>query len=196
MADIMQDTGIKVDATEPGGIGGPFVEPENIRGNIFESSMNDLDVALNRLETIRTTANSLPFGNPAPGRSITSRFGNRLDPFLGRLALHAGVDFRAETGAAVRTTGAGKVITAGNVGGYGNMVEIDHGQGITTRYGHMSVISVKTGDVVATGDVIGRAGSTGRSTGPHIHYEVRRHDQPVDPMSFLSAGSKLQTYLN
>lgn len=196
MADIMQDTGVRVDATEPGGIGGPFVEPENIRGNIFESSMNDLDVALNRLETIRTTANSLPFGNPAPGRSITSRFGNRLDPFLGRLALHAGVDFRAETGAAVRTTGAGKVITAGNVGGYGNMVEIDHGQGITTRYGHMSVISVKTGDVVATGDVIGRAGSTGRSTGPHIHYEVRRHDQPVDPMSFLSAGSKLQTYLN
>jgi murein DD-endopeptidase MepM/ murein hydrolase activator NlpD len=85
---------------------------------------------------------------------------------------------------------------AGNSGGYGNMVEIDHGKGITTRYGHMSAILVKVGDRIETDDIIGRAGSTGRSTGPHIHYEVRRNDQAIDPIRFLTAGSKLKTYLN
>lgn len=196
MAAIMTRTGVKIAETQPSGIGGPFVEPDGTNGGIFENSMNDLDIALNRLETMRATAGELPFGNPAPGRTITSRFGNRMDPFLGKPALHAGIDFQAETGANVRTTGAGTVTTAANTGGYGNMVEIDHGQGITTRYGHMSAILVKAGDKVEAGDVIGRAGSTGRSTGPHVHYEVRRNDSPVDPMRFLSAGVKLQSYLN
>ncbi|WP_313616731.1 M23 family metallopeptidase [Agrobacterium sp.] len=196
MAAIMSRTGVKIDDQQPSGIGGPFVEPQGTNGSIFESSMNDLDIALNRLETMRATAGELPFGNPAPGRNITSRFGNRMDPFLGRPALHAGIDFQAETGANVRTTGAGTVVTAANIGGYGNLVEIDHGQGITTRYGHMSAILVKAGDTVEAGDIIGRAGSTGRSTGPHVHYEVRRNDSPVDPMRFLNAGIKLQTYLN
>lgn len=196
MAEIMTRSGVKIDEAQPSGIGGPFVEPQSTNGSIFDASMNDLDIALNRLETMRSTAQELPFGNPAPGRAITSRFGNRMDPFLERPALHAGIDFQAETGANVRSTGAGTVITAGNSGGYGNMVEIDHGQGITTRYGHMSSILVKTGTRVQAGDIIGRAGSTGRSTGPHVHYEVRRNDSPIDPMRFLSAGVKLQTYLN
>jgi murein DD-endopeptidase MepM/ murein hydrolase activator NlpD len=129
------------------------------------------------------------------GRAITSRFGNRMDPFLGRPALHTGIDFRAETGADVKSTGAGKVTVAENSGGYGNMVEIDHGQGVSTRFGHLSAILVKAGDRVEAGDVIGRAGSTGRSTGPHVHYEVRRNDTPVDPMRFLIAGTELKTYL-
>ncbi|MCJ9674636.1 M23 family metallopeptidase, partial [Neorhizobium sp. SHOUNA12B] len=142
------------------------------------------------------TARDLPFGNPAPGRPVTSRYGNRIDPFLGRMALHAGIDFQASTGDDVKSTGSGKVISAGAASGYGNMVEIDHGQGITTRYGHMSKILVKEGDEVAAGEVIGRAGSTGRSTGPHVHYEVRRDGNPIDPVHFLNAGMKLTTYLN
>jgi murein DD-endopeptidase MepM/ murein hydrolase activator NlpD len=176
------------------GIGGPYVEPRE-PGSRFDASLEELDSALTRLESARETARALPFSNPAPGHSITSRFGNRVDPFLGRLALHAGIDFEARTGDDVKSTGAGKVVAAGSSGGYGNMVEIDHGQGISTRYGHMSKILVAVGDEVETGEVVGRAGSTGRSTGPHVHYEVRRHGQAVDPMRFLNAGMKLTTYL-
>jgi murein DD-endopeptidase MepM/ murein hydrolase activator NlpD len=195
MADIIRSTGIKIDDKSSENIGGPFVEPMTASAETFETSLSNLDDALNRLESVRGAAVTLPFGNPAPGREISSRFGNRIDPFLGRLALHAGVDFVAETGADVHTTGAGTVISAGFSGGYGNMVEVDHGKGITTRYGHMSQILVKEGDKVALGDVLGKAGSTGRSTGPHVHYEVRLNDNPVDPMRFLVAGTELKTYL-
>lgn len=197
MATIMRRTGVEIPdaaSSKQGGIGGPFVEPVGI--NRFESSLSDLDSALNRLDAVREAAQKLPFGNPAPGREITSGFGNRIDPFLGRLALHAGVDFQADTGASVKSTGAGQVVAAGMSGGYGNMVEIDHGQGITTRYGHLSSILVSVGDKVEAGSVIGRAGSTGRSTGPHVHYEVRRDGDAVDPMRFLNAGLKLTTYMN
>ncbi len=101
------------------GIGGPFVEPA-VFNDPFEDSINDLDTALERLDNARRTARKLPFGNPSPNSSITSRFGNRTDPFLGRLALHAGIDFRVSTGTEVRSTGAGTVVTAGRNGGYGN----------------------------------------------------------------------------
>ena len=197
MAAIMSRTGVKIEApSEPeSGLGGPFVEPMTSAGT-FDASLDELDAALSRLESVRETARTLPFGNPAPGRNVTSRFGNRIDPFLGRLALHAGIDFQAETGSKVLCTGAGKVVAAGTSGGYGNMVEIDHGQGVTTRYGHLSRILVKVGDTVVAGDVIGRAGSTGRSTGPHVHYEVRRNGNAVDPVHFLNAGMKLTNYLN
>jgi murein DD-endopeptidase MepM/ murein hydrolase activator NlpD len=198
MAAIMRRTGVEVETSPRSpekGLGGPFVEPVTSAG-AFDASLNELDTALSRLENVRETARVLPFGNPAPGRSVTSRFGNRIDPFLGRLALHAGIDFQAETGARVLSTGAGEVIAAGTSGGYGNMVEIDHGQGITTRYGHMSRVLVKAGDRVAAGDVVGLAGSTGRSTGPHVHYEVRRDGNAVDPARFLNAGMKLISYLN
>lgn len=195
MADIIRSTGVKVENTAKEGIGGPFVEPVTDSAGTFETSLSNLDTALKRLETVRGTAQALPFGNPAPGRDISSRFGNRIDPFLGRLALHAGVDFVATTGADIHTTGAGTVKSAGFSGGYGNMVEVDHGKGITTRYGHMSQILVKEGDKVGLGDIIGKAGSTGRSTGPHVHYEIRINDNPIDPMRFLVAGTELKTYL-
>ncbi|WP_432443346.1 M23 family metallopeptidase [Neorhizobium galegae] len=199
MTSIMRRTGISVPPpqaakNEDGGIGGPFVEPA--AADPFDSQLDQLDAALTRLETVRQTAVSLPYGNPAPGHDITSRFGNRIDPFLGRLALHAGIDFDAETGATVRATGAGRVTVAGDSSGYGNMVEIDHGHGITTRYGHLSRILVSEGDLVSSGDIIGRAGSTGRSTGPHVHYEVRRDGAAIDPIHFLNAGLKLTSYLN
>jgi len=192
MADIIRSTGLKIDDKPDDAIGGPFVEAST---NPFQASLADLDDALDRLETVRGTAERLPLGNPAPGRDITSRFGNRMDPFLGRPALHTGIDFRAETGADVRATGAGTVSFAGYSGGYGNMVEVDHGKGVTTRYGHLSQILVRTGEKIELSDVIGKAGSTGRSTGPHVHYEVRLNDEAVDPMRFLVAGTELKTYL-
>jgi murein DD-endopeptidase MepM/ murein hydrolase activator NlpD len=177
-----------------GGVGGPFLEP--MKFDRFNASLDELDSALSRLETVRETALALPYGNPAPGQGITSRFGNRPDPFLGRLAFHGGIDFQAETGLPVKATGAGKVITAGWSSGYGNLVEVDHGQGITTRYGHMSRILVREGQTISAGDIVGRAGATGRATGPHVHYEVRRNGEAVNPIHFLNAGLKLTTYMN
>ncbi|MGE8104199.1 peptidoglycan DD-metalloendopeptidase family protein [Allorhizobium sp. NPDC080224] len=198
IAAILRRQGVPIDeqaalpATDA--VGGPYLAPQSDRD--FNASLNALDVALTRLETVRETAKRLPFANPAPGREITSRFGNRPDPFFGGLAMHAGIDFRAPTGTEIRSTGAGKVVTASFSGGYGNMVEIDHGLGLSTRYGHMSRILVSEGDTVETGQILGLAGSTGRSTGPHLHYEVRRNGDPVDPMRFLNAGMKLTPLIN
>nr|WP_246709741.1 peptidoglycan DD-metalloendopeptidase family protein [Rhizobium laguerreae] len=174
-------------------VGGPYVEPESNDG--FNNSLVALDGALTRLEAVRSTAESLPFRNPAIGKDVTSPFGNRRDPFLGRLALHSGIDFRFSPGERIRPTAPGKVISAGWTGGYGNMVEVDHGNGISTRYGHMSEVLVKVGDTVDRNDVIGLAGSTGRSTGTHLHYEVRQDGNPVDPVYFMNAGLKLATYI-
>ncbi|MBX5198880.1 peptidoglycan DD-metalloendopeptidase family protein [Rhizobium sp. NZLR10] len=174
-------------------VGGPYVEPES--NDDFNNSLAALDGALTRLESVRSTAESLPFRNPALGKDVTSPFGNRRDPFLGRLALHSGIDFRFTPGEKIRPSAPGKVIAAGWTGGYGNMVEVDHGNGISTRYGHMSQVLVKVGDTVDRSDVIGLAGSTGRSTGTHLHYEVRQDGHAVDPVYFMNAGLKLATYI-
>ncbi|WEX75883.1 M23 family metallopeptidase [Sinorhizobium numidicum] len=175
-------------------IGGPFVEPQI--EDRFDQSLAALDSALLELEQTRDAARKLPLANPAPASDITSNFGNRLDPFLGRLALHAGIDFRAATGTRIRSTAAGTVTMAGPAGGYGNMIEIDHGNGVATRYAHLAVILVSTGDRVTADEVIGKSGTTGRSTGPHLHYEIRLNGQAVDPMRFLRAGVKVAGYMN
>jgi murein DD-endopeptidase MepM/ murein hydrolase activator NlpD len=134
----------------------------------------------------------VPVRKPLVGElSISSGFGVRQDPFLGRPAMHTGLDLRGDTGEKVYATAAGKVTTAGWDGGYGKMVEIDHGHGLSTRFGHLSEIDVKTGQKVHLGQVIGRVGSTGRSTGPHLHYETRLNGDPVDPQKFLRAGTRL-----
>jgi murein DD-endopeptidase MepM/ murein hydrolase activator NlpD len=199
---ILANTGFKLpskladigaDEDDGNAIGGPYLEPES--ATEFESSIADLDVALDKLEHVKALALKFPLANPAPNRRITSLFGNRIDPFFGKLAMHAGIDFRQKTGSEVKATGAGVVIHAGTAGGYGIMVEIDHGNGITTRYGHLSKVLVKEGDVINAGDLIALSGSTGRSTGPHLHYEVRRNGSAVDPMRFLNAGLKLTSYL-
>jgi murein DD-endopeptidase MepM/ murein hydrolase activator NlpD len=122
---------------------------------------------------------------------FSSGFGVRSDPFLGRPAMHTGLDFRASTGDPVRATANGKVVNAGWAGGYGRMVEIDHGNGLSTRYGHLSEIGVKVGEQIKIGQVIGAVGSTGRSTGPHLHYETRIDGDAVDPQKFLRAGVRL-----
>jgi murein DD-endopeptidase MepM/ murein hydrolase activator NlpD len=105
--------------------------------------------------------------------------------------MHTGLDFRAQTGDPVRATANGKVVSSGWSGSYGRMVEIDHGNGLSTRYGHLSEINVKVGDYVKIGQVIGEVGSTGRSTGPHLHYETRIDGEAVDPQKFLRAGVRL-----
>lgn len=198
ISGILRRNGVAVDdeisLQDSDAIGGPYMAPQP--SEAFNASLNELDGALSRLEAVRDTAKRLPFANPAPGKDITSRFGNRPDPFFGGLAMHAGIDFRSPVGGEIRSTGAGKVIAAGPAGGYGNMVEIDHGLGLTTRFGHMSRILVKLGDEVASGDLIGLSGNTGRSTGPHIHYEVRRNGEAVDPMHFLNAGMKLTSLID
>ncbi|NLS15839.1 peptidoglycan DD-metalloendopeptidase family protein [Rhizobium sp. P40RR-XXII] len=198
---IMHNVGIRVPnevaaakGEDADGVGGPYVPPENV--DRFEQSMADLDTALTHLEIVRGAAESLPFRNPAAGKLVTSPFGNRKDPFFGTLALHTGTDFHFSPGEKIKATAPGKVIAAGWTGGYGNMVEIDHGDGISTRYGHMEQILVKVGDKVGTGAVVGLAGSTGRSTGTHLHYEVRENGHPVDPMYFINAGTKLASYIS
>ncbi|MCP4317186.1 MAG: M23 family metallopeptidase [Hyphomicrobiales bacterium] len=175
------------------GIGGPFISAEN--PTAFDASLNDLGAALDTLEKAKLLVRQMPVANPVPNHSVSSKFGKRRDPFLKRIAHHAGIDFKTTYGKAVLSTGAGTVITAKRKGGYGKMVEIDHGGGITTRYAHLSRISVKPGDKVTVGTKIGAAGSTGRSTGPHLHYEIRVNDKALNPQRFLNAGKQLQTYL-
>ena len=117
--------------------------------------------------------------------TITSNFGYRGNPIGGGTGFHEGVDIAVDYGTPVRVTASGKVTMAGWVDGYGNLVEVDHGGGFDTRYGHNSMLLVVVGQEVKTGDIISLAGSTGRSTGPHVHYEVRVNGTPTDPMLFL-----------
>jgi murein DD-endopeptidase MepM/ murein hydrolase activator NlpD len=137
---------------------------------------------------------SVSRGNPTPGNHrfswpvngpITSPFGYRNDPVLGGNRLHAGVDIGASSGTPIKAAGDGVVVMAGWNGGYGNFTLIDHGGGLATGYGHQSSIGVRVGQHVSTGEVIGNVGSTGASTGPHLHWEVRVNGTPVDPMGWV-----------
>jgi murein DD-endopeptidase MepM/ murein hydrolase activator NlpD len=125
------------------------------------------------------------FSSPIPGAAITSRFGPRTHPIFGDVRVHTGMDFRAATGTPVRAAGDGVIVWAGARGGYGNCVIIDHGHSLATLYGHLSSIGVGVGRRVSAGQIIGRAGSTGYSTGPHLHFEVRNRGVPVDPLGYL-----------
>ena len=187
------DAGIRLPAKAlPDAQGGPYIPPTyDGTASSFETYVDDLDDALNALTTVKTAVSRVPIANPAPGRERTSSFGIRRDPFTGRRAMHSGVDFRTPVGASVMATAKGTVIHAGWNGGYGRMVEVDHGNGLTTRYAHMSAISVKEGQKVDVGTIVGKAGSSGRSTGPHLHYEVRIGGKAVDPMAYLRAGRKV-----
>ncbi|MEY2477649.1 MAG: hypothetical protein QOG87_2964 [Actinomycetota bacterium] len=123
--------------------------------------------------------------SPIPGAAVTSGYGSRVHPVYGDVRTHTGIDFRAATGTPVRAAGAGKVVYAGWRGGYGNTVIIDHGNSLATLYGHLSSISVGVGQSVAKGQIVARAGSTGLSTGPHLHFEVRVNGVPVNPLGYL-----------
>jgi len=118
--------------------------------------------------------------------TLGSPFGNRDDPFTGRRAFHSGLDFAAAPGTAIHAAAGGTVVSAGFRSDYGWVVEIDHGNGLRTRYAHASRLLVKTGDVVAPGATIAAVGSTGRSTGPHLHFEVLRSGEATDPRRYLA----------
>ncbi|RWE64627.1 M23 family metallopeptidase [Mesorhizobium sp.] len=173
--------------------GGPLIPLDN--SMTFDSKVRELDEALDALDRLKTEARRLPLANPAPGRSVTSPFGVRTDPLLGTAALHSGMDFRAPTGMPAKVTAPGVVVKAGWNGGYGRMVEVDHGNGFATRYGHLSKINVTVGKRLNAGDVIGKTGSSGRSTGPHLHYEIRHNGEAIDPLRFLRVGKKVAQYL-
>ncbi|TIX81179.1 MAG: M23 family metallopeptidase, partial [Mesorhizobium sp.] len=173
--------------------GGPLIPLDS--SMTFDSKVRELDEALDALDRLKTEARRLPLANPAPGRSVTSPFGVRTDPLLGTAALHSGMDFRAPTGMPAKVTAPGVVVKAGWNGGYGRMVEVDHGNGFATRYGHLSKINVTVGKRLNAGDVIGKTGSSGRSTGPHLHYEIRHNGEAIDPLRFLKVGKKVAQYL-
>lgn len=174
------------------GIGGPLVPLDSraLDGAGFEASLALGRRTLADGERLRRSTAGLPLARPIRGAAIVSSpFGTRLDPFTRGLALHTGLDLKAEYGEPARATAPGRVIAAEAAGGYGNMVEIDHGHGLTTRFGHLARIAVYPGQRVAAGDTIGSVGSTGRSTGAHLHYETRIDGVPVDPQRFLMAGA-------
>ena len=176
-----------------GAVGGPFIPAEvDPNAPAFDQALTRAarDVAM--AERLKALMPFMPVRMPLFGdASITSPFGYRADPFLGRLALHPGVDLVEAWGAEIHATGAGRVTHAGPMGGYGIMVEIDHGNGLVTRYAHMSKALVEEGQDVVQGAVLGKMGSSGRSTGPHLHYEVRVDGEPVDPERYLRAGADL-----
>jgi len=175
-------------------IGGPFVplKPPSPGASAFERQLYRVNLARAQVAQYSQTLTAVPVRKPVIGEvDMSSPFGMRLDPFLGRPAIHTGIDLRGDIGEPVHATATGKVTIAGWDGGYGNMVEIDHGNGLATRYGHLSKIEVKVGQFVRIGETVGRIGSTGRSTGPHLHYETRINGEAVDPQKFLRAGVRL-----
>ena len=174
-------------------MGGPFVPLKaDPNGSLFEKEVYRLQGDFTTADRLRRVVPGLPVRKPLEGPlDVTSPFGGRPDPFFGRLATHTGLDLREPDGSPVRATAAGKIVSAGWNGGYGNMIEIDHGNGLATRYAHLSAVLVSEDQSVAAGAIVGRLGSTGRSTGPHLHYEVRVNGDPVDPQRFLRAGSRV-----
>jgi murein DD-endopeptidase MepM/ murein hydrolase activator NlpD len=197
MRGVFTDLGLDMaqleSATPRAAVGGPFV-PIKLPPNAgpFERQLYRINVTRAQVDRLSRTLALVPYRKPVIGEvELTSGFGVRADPFLGRPAMHTGLDFRAQTGDPVRATANGKVVSAAWAGGYGRMIEIDHGNGLSTRYGHLSEINVKIGDQVRIGQVIGEVGSTGRSTGPHLHYETRIDGEAVDPQKFLRAGVRL-----
>lgn len=179
------------------GVGGPYEPPKDEEQTY--SLLNDANMVMSAFERFRVAreiAELAPVNRPISSSArISSNFGNRKDPFLKRSAFHAGMDFAATTGTSVLSAGPGKIIFAGRKGGYGKVIEVEHIGGFTTRYAHLSAFVGKVGQRVDTGTVIAKVGSTGRSTGPHLHFEVRKNGQPVNPAKFLQVGKELANLL-
>jgi murein DD-endopeptidase MepM/ murein hydrolase activator NlpD len=191
LADLGLDS-VRVNARDSA-VGGPLVAARlPAYAGSFEQHVYRVGIARAQVDRLTRTLASVPVRKPVMGEiDVSSGFGMRIDPFIRAPAMHTGMDFRGDTGDPVRATADGNVTSAGPNGGYGKMVEIDHGNGLTTRYGHLSDIGVKVGQRVRAGHIIGRVGSTGRSTGPHLHYETRIGGDAVDPRKFLRAGMRL-----
>lgn len=169
--------------------GGTF-EPASIdlKDAAIIKQINNIYKAVDDLEYYREVANSVPLGKPVWSYWVSSKFGFRSDPFNKRRAGHKGIDLASRTGNKIKAPAKGKVIKARiSNKGYGNLVEVDHGNGFVTKYAHLHKIYVKKGDYLNVDDAIGEVGSTGRSTGPHLHYEILYQNRPVDPMPFMQA---------
>ncbi len=189
LADLLKATGIDparlvhgAIATAAYGVGGPFVELGDA-DQLPEIQMAAL------IERVRET---VPLASPVKdGYRLTSGFGPRRDPIRGRMAFHRGIDMASGRGTPIYATAAGTVVRVGRFGAYGNLVEIDHGNGVQTLYAHLHAYHVRRGDAVGAGQRVGLMGRTGRATGVHLHYEVIVDDQPVDPARFLRVGEQL-----
>ncbi len=169
------------------GQGGPFIPAHTAGDDRF--AMGALIERMQQWDGMKAAMRRLPLALPVHGDySLNSGFGTRADPLNHRTAIHEGLDFGAPTGTPIYATGEGAVTFAGRKDGYGNIVEISHGNGVTTRYAHMSRIKVQAGQKVNRATVIGLVGNTGRSTGAHLHYEVRLSEVPKDPIKFISVG--------
>ncbi len=178
-----------------GAMGGPLVPVqdvhiEGIADQNFTNAYEGIGAHATELDTLFAALRHVPLTTPVHGSAYeqTSGFGARVDPFTHRVSFHPGLDFAGPWGSTVAATAPGTVDYAGPRGGYGNLVEIDHGYGFKTRYGHLSAVLVQVGARVQKGSPIGKLGSTGRSTGPHVHYEVWSADVVRDPRKFIEAG--------
>ncbi len=171
-------------------MGGPFVpfgRPRSAASG--DDHFAAMHAVLARLDSIERALLAVPSFKPAANSTLSSGFGFRFDPFTRWPAMHQGQDFSGRHGEPIRAAAPGRVIRAGWWAGYGRAVEIDHGRGLTTRYGHMSALDVRPGQRVERGDSVGRMGSTGRSTGTHLHFEVRVDGRAVNPRPFLEASA-------
>jgi len=171
------------------GRGGPFIPYRGGKGRASSlgKSFAALESALFRMEVLERTLVAIPSGQPANVLMLSSSFGYRSDPFTGAGAMHSGLDFPGPMGTPILAAAPGRVVYVGQKSGYGNVVEVDHGQGILTRYAHLSGFTSKVGAQVAAGEQIAKMGSTGRSTGSHLHFEVRLNGVAVNPRRFLEA---------
>lgn len=159
--------------------------------NSDEARANSVLSALAEIDLYRIAAERTPFAMPVTGARMTSAYGRRRDPFTGRTSNHTGEDFAGPHGTPIRATSSGTISFAGRQSGYGNIVIIQHDFGIETRYAHLSSIAVSVGQRVSRGDRVGGMGSTGRSTGTHLHYEIRVGGRPVNPMTYIRAAQNV-----
>lgn len=181
----------------PEAVGGPFLEIP-VAGDAVNmvDDANAVIAAFERLKIARNAVDRAPIHLPTIKKvRMSSKYGARTDPFLKRKAFHSGVDFAAPRGTTVISAGAGTVTFAGRKSGYGITVEVSHSNGLITRYAHLSAFLVEVGSSVESGTPIAKVGSTGRSTGPHLHFEVRRDNAPINPLRFLNAGDRLSKLL-
>jgi murein DD-endopeptidase MepM/ murein hydrolase activator NlpD len=176
------------------GMGGPFIPYRAASGKV--SSLGQSFAALNkelfRMEVLERTLVAVPSGNPANVMMLSSSYGYRSDPFTGASAMHSGLDFPGPIGSPIFAAAPGRISYVGTKSGYGKVIEVDHGQGIMTRYAHLAGFTAKIGDQVAAGQQIAKMGSTGRSTGSHLHFEVRLNGQAVNPRRFLEANADVR----
>ncbi|MET0437707.1 MAG: M23 family metallopeptidase [Devosia sp.] len=199
IATEMRQLGIPFALPDPDAdaMGGPLLPAtDELNGTPMLDDANAVMSALLRYKAARESLDTAPVHMPIAGNfRQSSNFGNRKDPFTGSRAFHSGMDFAAPSGTTVMSAAAGVVTYVGTKSGYGMVVEVTHDNGLVTRYAHLSGYLTREGQAVNTGTPIAKVGSTGRSTGPHLHFEIRKADEAINPKAFLDAGKRLVAVL-